>query len=103
MARPPQPDDLARFRIPTDPALAPDGGLVAFTLQRVMPGLERYRHEVWAAPTDGGEPARALAATGDHDGAPRFSPDGRWLAFLSDRRSDASGPEHDVHHATVLD
>jgi hypothetical protein len=28
MPRPPRPDDLYRFRIPTDPQLSPDGGLV---------------------------------------------------------------------------
>jgi dipeptidyl aminopeptidase/acylaminoacyl peptidase len=86
MPRPPRPDDLARLRIPTDPRLSPDGSLAAFTVQTPAPANDGYRHAVWLVPTDGGREARQLTLGAKHDGTPRFSPDGRTLAFLSDRR-----------------
>ncbi len=88
MPRPPRPDDLYRLRIATDPRLAPDGGSVVVTIQTVAPGYDGYRTALWLVPTkdDGGEPRR-LTIGARHDGHPRFSPDGRTLAFLSDRRA----------------
>ena len=86
MSRPPQPDDLYRFRIPTDPHLSPDGELVAFTIQVAAPGRDAYRHATWLTPTDGSAPPRQVTLGVRHDTHPRFSPDGRTLAFLSDRR-----------------
>ncbi len=86
MTRPPQPEDLYRFRIPTDPQLSPDGGLVAITVQVVAPGRDEYRHAIWLVPADGSSPPRQVTLGVRHDTQPRFSPDGRTLAFLSDRR-----------------
>jgi dipeptidyl aminopeptidase/acylaminoacyl peptidase len=86
MPRPPGPEDLSRLRIPTEPRLSSDGRLVAFTVQSVAPGQDGYRHAVWLAATDGSSPARQVTLGSKHDRQPRFSPDGRTLAFLSDRR-----------------
>ena len=43
---------------------------------------DEYRGQLWAVPTDGSAPARPLTS-GHRDTAPAFSPDGRWLAYLS--------------------
>jgi len=86
MTRPVTPDDLYRFRIPTDPQLSPDGALVAVTVQSVAPGRDGYRHAVWLVPADGSAPPRQVTIGARHDTHPRFSPDGASLAFLSDRR-----------------
>jgi acylaminoacyl-peptidase len=83
--RPFAPEDLYRFRVATDPRLAPDGRLVVFTMQTVAPLRDGYRHAIWAVDADGGEP-RQLTLGSKHDRAARFSPDGRTIAFLSDRR-----------------
>ena len=87
MPRHPRPDDLTRLRIPTEPRLSPDGTLVAFTVQSVAPGQDGYRRAIWLVPTDGARPARQVTIGAKNDHAPRFSPDGRTLAFLSDRRT----------------
>ena len=86
MLRPPSPEDLYRFRIPTDPRLSPDGSLVAMTVQSVASGRDGYRHAIWLAPADGSAPPRQVTLGARHDTRPRFSPDGTLLAFLSDRR-----------------
>jgi dipeptidyl aminopeptidase/acylaminoacyl peptidase len=40
---------------------------------------------VWLVPSDGAERARKLTSGAVNDRSPRWSPDGRWLYFLSDR------------------
>ncbi|MDQ6795237.1 MAG: S9 family peptidase [Chloroflexota bacterium] len=86
MPRPPCPDDLSRLRVATEPRLSPDGSLVTFVVQTVAPGQDGYRDAIWIVPADGSRPARQLTIGARHDRHPRFSPDGRRLAFLSDRR-----------------
>jgi dipeptidyl aminopeptidase/acylaminoacyl peptidase len=87
VTRPPRPDDLYRLRVATSPRLSPDGRSVVVTLQTVAPDYEGYRTALWLVPTaDDGEPRR-LTLGARHDGHARFSPDGRTLAFLSDRRT----------------
>jgi dipeptidyl aminopeptidase/acylaminoacyl peptidase len=85
--RAPRPDDLYRLAIPTDPRLSPDGSAVTFTVQRVGATYDKYRTAVWLAPTDGGEPARQLTIGARRDNHARWAPDGRTIAFLSDRRT----------------
>ena len=86
MTRPAHPDDLYRLAVPFDPRLSPDGRSVAFTVKRSAVGRDGYRHAIWLAPTDGSADARRLTIGARTDRHPRFSPDGRALAFISDRR-----------------
>ena len=116
MSRAPRPDDLYRLRIATDPRLSPDGRHVAVTLQTVAPGSDGYRHAVWLVPTDDGALPRQLTLGARHDRHPRFSPDGRTLAFISDRRTlieeepghrsddkDRKPPPEDAEQVYLLD
>jgi dipeptidyl aminopeptidase/acylaminoacyl peptidase len=85
LPRPPRPDDLYRLRVATEPQLSPDGRLAIVTLQTVAPGFDGYRRAIWLVPTDGSGEPRQLTLGPKHDHMARFSPDGRTLAFLSDR------------------
>ena len=69
-------DDLYGFAVPSDPALRPDGGAVAYTLTTADRESDANRSEVWLA-APGAEPRRLAEGS-----APRWSPDGRTLAFL---------------------
>jgi dipeptidyl aminopeptidase/acylaminoacyl peptidase len=83
--RPPTPVDFYRLRIPTEPRLSPDGRFAIVALTTTAPLHDGYRTALWLVPTTAGEPRRlTLGIRRDHH--PRFSPDGRTLAFLSDRR-----------------
>src|ERR671923_806263 len=85
MPRAPRPEDLYDLRVPTDTALSPDGACVAFTVKAAAPNKDGYRSALWIVPTDGSAPARQLTVGAKTDTGPRWSPDGRRLAFLSDR------------------
>ncbi len=87
MPRAPRPDDLYRLKIATDPRLSPDGRHAVVTVQTVAPGFDGYRHALWLVATDGSTPPRQATLGSKHDRHPRFSPDGRTLAFISDRRT----------------
>ena len=76
-----RPTDLAKLRIPGHPTVSPDGRLVAYSLSRIDLEADAYRSDLMLVATDGSAPPRRLTH-GQRDAAPRFSPDGRWLAFL---------------------
>ena len=84
-ARSPRPEDLYDLRVPTDLAVSPDGRWVAFAVKAVAPGKDGYRSSLWIASADGTSQARQLTVGSKTDSLPRWSPDGRTLAFLSDR------------------
>lgn len=89
MPRPPRPDDLYRLLVATEPRLSPDGRWVVVTVQTVAPGFDGYRQALWLVSTaaDDDAPApRPLTLGARNDWHARYSPDGRSLAFLSDRR-----------------
>ena len=85
MPRSPAASDLASLRVPTAVRLSPDGRLACYVVKEAAPDQAGYRSALWLVPTDGSDGARRLTLGATHDAAPRWSPDGRWLAFLSDR------------------
>lgn len=80
-------EDLYSIKFLGRPRISPNGQLVAY----VVTTIDEYRHEyhsaIWMAPTAGGEPK--LFTTGSANASnPTWSPDGRWLAFVSNRETD---------------
>src|SRR3954469_8520075 len=80
-----RPTDLALLRTPGMPAVSPDGRIAVVAVARPDLEADEYRSQLWAVPTDASAPARPLTS-GHLDSAPAFSPDGRWLAYLSASR-----------------
>jgi len=64
--------------------LSPDGRSIAFGIAVADLDENRMRSTIWIVPSEGGE-GRALTSGDKRDSSARFSPDGRSLAFLSDR------------------
>lgn len=83
------PETLLSIKVVADAQLASDGGRVAFTVTETDAERDEYRTRIWVVPARGGEPTRFTRGP-RRDTAPRWSPDGSLLAFLSDRDGKAA-------------
>jgi dipeptidyl aminopeptidase/acylaminoacyl peptidase len=80
-----QLEDLWRLEELESPALSPKGEQVAYVVRRRMQEADRWDSDLWVVPTAGGAARQLTRDEAGNDTAPQFSPDGRYLAFLSDR------------------
>jgi len=95
--RPVDVDDLARVRDVSDPQLSPDGAWVAYTVSVPDTAKDKDDTDLWLASWDGAQQIRLTRSpAGEH--APRWSPDSRYIAFLSDRDDP-----HEVAQLWLLD
>ena len=67
-----------------DPQISPDGRWVAFTVQTVDLAANKKPVQVWIVPLDGGTP-KQITHDGESNQRPRWSPDGKRIAYISDR------------------
>lgn len=79
--------DTGRAAVPSDPAMSPDGQAVVYVLHTTDTTNDRNNSALWMVGPQGRSP-RALTY-GTADAAPRWSPDGRTVAFL--RGDDGPG------------
>lgn len=78
-------DDLVRIANVTDLDLSPDGEYVVYSVGEPNFEEDAARYDLWRVRWDGSG-RRALTRTADADEyQAAYSPDGRWIAFLSDR------------------
>jgi dipeptidyl aminopeptidase/acylaminoacyl peptidase len=85
-------EDLYQFNTISEVRISPDGQNVIYTVQRVNRKTEKKYTNLWLASTTRGEPRQFT--TGDqHDQRGRWSPDGRQIAFLSDRGDKDKPPQ----------
>jgi dipeptidyl aminopeptidase/acylaminoacyl peptidase len=82
--RPLKPGDIFALKEVADPQISPDGRFVAYEVTSLDETRDQSDSDIWLAPLAGGEAIR-LTASPELETSPRFSPDGRFLAFLSDR------------------
>jgi len=76
--------EMMKLKRIADPQVSPDGSLVVFARTDVdLPGASKNT-DLWLVPVAGGEPRRITSHPAS-DSRPRWSPDGRRLAFLSKR------------------
>ncbi len=96
---------LARI---SEPQLSPDGRFVAFTVQTIDLEANKKPKQIYIVPADGGD-ARQITTAGSSSERPRWSPDSRRIAFISDRsgtsqiwimNADGSSPAQITHLAT---
>ncbi len=83
-------DDLDRLRDVRDPQVSPEGRWIAYTVSSVDVPKDKDNVDVWMSSWDGREHIQ-LTSTPDRESRPRWSPDGRYLTFLSGRTQGDDG------------
>src|SRR3954451_2434817 len=81
-------DELARAGRVGGFSVSPDGQWIAYSVGTPIPDQNRTASAIWLAstsPSTSGSPARRLTAGDKRDSDPAFSPDGKRIAFLSNR------------------
>ncbi len=77
-------DDFIRIKRLSDPQISPEGDLIAFVITEMDKETNSSNSDIWVVATSGGAPWR-LTSSPKADFHPRFSPDGKKIAFISTR------------------
>jgi dipeptidyl aminopeptidase/acylaminoacyl peptidase len=78
-------DDLIVAERIADPQLSPDGRTVLFVRTTTDGKTGRRNADIWSVPADGSGGAKALIASDKTENTPRWSPNGKRIAFLANR------------------
>ncbi len=88
--RPLRASDLYLLRNVADPQISPDGAWVAYTVTAIDSTKDKSDSDLWMTSWDGTQTIR-LTSTPEGESTPRWSPDGRYLAFVSGRQEGKGG------------
>jgi dipeptidyl aminopeptidase/acylaminoacyl peptidase len=85
-------DDLAKIQRVGAPVVSPEGDWIAYTVSQIDAKEDKGQTHLWMVKWDG---SARLQLTYGKEGAsaPRFSPDGRYISFLSSRPGPAKGTQ----------
>ena len=82
-------EDLYDFHFLADAQISPDGARVAYVVRTIDREKNAYRSGIWLVPADGSAQGTRFTSGPGQDSLPRWSPDGKTLAFVSDRNAQA--------------
>jgi dipeptidyl aminopeptidase/acylaminoacyl peptidase len=88
--RPVTVEDQFRFKDVGNPEISPDGEWILYTLTTTDVAADKRNSDVWKVKWDGSQRAQ-LTFTTDNETAPRWSPDGKYISFLSSRPGPVRG------------
>ncbi len=91
-------DVMLSMRFPGDMTITSDGKRVAFVVWERVPGEEKHRGRIWIAETEEGE-ARPFTAGKRGETCPRWSPDGKQMAFIMQPEGEKEKPQLHVMSA----
>ncbi|MEP6711270.1 MAG: S9 family peptidase [Ferruginibacter sp.] len=85
--RPLIPSDVYLLKTVADPRVSPDGKWVAYTVSTVDTAKDKRNSDVWMVSWDGKESVQLTNNEGS-ESSPRWSPDGKYLSFVSSRNGE---------------
>ena len=88
-----QPGSLIDSRLPMDVQMSPDGKRAAFVVMERILDKAKPRLRVWTVGTEGGESAEPLTKALSEAYAPRWSPDGKQIAFIGKTEGEKVKPQ----------
>ena len=81
--------DLDRLAEVSQPAISRDGVFVVYTVTTANLARDQPQSDLWRVRYDGGAPVQLTHTPDADESRPQWSADGKWIAFLSDRKRDA--------------
>ncbi|HET6543158.1 MAG TPA: S9 family peptidase, partial [Chryseolinea sp.] len=78
------PSDVYRVKYVDDPEISPDGKWVLYVLSEADTAEDKYDEDIWMTATDGSGSIQ-LTYSGEDETQPKWSPDNKWISFLSGR------------------
>ena len=86
--RPIVPDDITRIVDVEDPQIDAAGAWIAYTATTTDVDKDKTESHLWMVSWDGKQQIQLTNRKGESEHTARFSPDGHWLAFISDRTDE---------------
>lgn len=85
-------DDQFRLVDVGDPQMSPDGDWILYTVTTTDVAADRRNTDIWKVKWDGSQRSQVTFTT-ENETAPRWSPDGKYISFLSSRPGPAKGTQ----------
>jgi dipeptidyl aminopeptidase/acylaminoacyl peptidase len=84
-----KPADIYRLQTLGDPQVSPEGNWIAYTLTSIDSAANKRNTDLWMVSWDGKQNVQ-LTSSPDGESQPRWSPDGKYLSFVSSRQGTTS-------------
>lgn len=98
--RPINPSDYMRYTDVSDPQVSPDGKWCSYTVTTVDSSADQHSSDIWMVSWDGNYNLQ-LTFTGEDETTARFSPDNKYISFLSSRYAK-DDDKHNTEASTQL-